>query len=79
VYICDRFVVPAVTPAQQQQLAAGSLSLDGLTRRFIHDRLGYRYIVTTDGIEAARLEAAVRRGALLVGPPYLNPLEPPWS
>jgi hypothetical protein len=38
-YICDRFVVPALTPSQQQQLAAGSLSLDGLTRRFIHDGL----------------------------------------
>jgi hypothetical protein len=67
VYICDRCVVPALTPSQQQQLAAGSLSLDSLTRTFIHDRLGYRYIVTTDGIEAARLEAEVRRGALSVG------------
>jgi hypothetical protein len=79
VYVCDRFVAPALTPSQLQQLAAGSLSLDGLTRRFVHDRLAYRYVVTADGIEAARLEAAVRRGALSVGPPYLNPLEPPWS
>jgi hypothetical protein len=77
VYICARFVVPALTPSQLQQLAAGSLSLDGLTRRFVHDRLGYRYVVTADGIEAARLEAEVRRGALSVGPPYLNPLEQP--
>jgi hypothetical protein len=79
VYVCDRFVVPALTPSQQQQLAAGSLSLDALTRRYVHDRLAYRYVVTADGIEAARLEAEVRRGALSVGPPYLNPLEPPWS
>jgi hypothetical protein len=79
VYICDRFVVPALTPSQQHQLGAGSLSLDGLTRQFVHDRLSYRFVVTADGIEAARLEAEVRRGALSVGPPYLNPLEPPWS
>ena len=79
VYVCDRFVVPALSPSQQQQLAAGGLSLDGLTRTFVHDRLAYRFVVTADGAEAARLEAAVRRGVLSVGRPYLNPLEPPWS
>ena len=42
VYVCDRFVVPALTPSQQQQLAAGGLSLDDLTRGFIRDRLAYR-------------------------------------
>ena len=79
VYICDRFVVPALTPSQQHQLAGGGLSLDDLTRRFIRDRLAYRFVVTADGTEAARLEAEARRGALSVGRPYLNPLEPPWS
>jgi hypothetical protein len=79
VYVCDRFVVPALTPSQQHQLAAGGLSLDNLTRSFVHDRLAYRFVVTADGAEAARLEAEVRRGALSVGRPYLNPLEAPWS
>jgi hypothetical protein len=79
VYVCDRFVVPALTPSQQQQLAAGGLSLDNLTRTFIRDHLTYRFVVIADGTEAARLEAAVQRGALSVGRPYLNPLEPPWS
>src|SRR5215217_9126574 len=68
-----------LTPSQQHQLAAGGLSLDGLTRSFIRDRLAYRFVVTADGAEAARLEAEVRRGVLSVGRPYLNPLEPPWS
>jgi hypothetical protein len=79
VYVCDRFVVPALTTTQQQQLATGGLSLDDLTRGFIRDRLAYRFVVTVDGTEAARLEAEVRRGALMVGRPNLNPLEPPWS
>jgi hypothetical protein len=78
VYVRDRFVVPALTPSQQQ-LAAGGLSLDDLTRSFIRDRLAYRFVVTADGAEAGRVEAEVRRGALSVGRPYLNPLEPPWS
>src|SRR4029453_19246599 len=83
VYVCDRFVVPALTPSQQQQLSAGGLSLDDLTRTFIRDPLPHRFPsrfpVPADGTEAARLEVEVRRGALLVGRPYLNPLEPPWS
>ena len=94
VYVCDRFVVPALTPSQQEQLAGGGLSLDDLTRMFIRDRLAYRFqrraypghmvqIVTLtepcDGTRAVRLEAEVRQGALSVGRPYLNPLEPPWS
>lgn len=79
VYVCDRFVVPALTPRQQYELAAGGLSLDDLTRAFIRDHLAYQFAVTADGSEAARLEAAVRRGVLSVGRPYLNSLEPPWS
>jgi hypothetical protein len=51
-----RFVVPALTPSQQQELAAGRVSLDDLTRRFVRDHLTYRFVVTADGAEAARLE-----------------------
>ena len=74
IYVCDRFVVPALTSLQQQQLAAGSLSLDSLTRAFVRERLAYRFVVTADGPEAAKLEEAVRRGVLSAGKPYLNPL-----
>ena len=74
VYIGDRFVVSALTASQQQQLAAGSLSLDSLIRAFVRERLAYRFMVTADGTEAAKLEGAVRRRALSAGTPYLNPL-----
>jgi hypothetical protein len=74
IYICDRFVVPELTPSQQQQLAAGTLSLDRPTRAFIRERLAYRFITTADGIDARKLEEAVRRGALSAGKPHLNPL-----
>jgi hypothetical protein len=42
VYVCDRFLVPAMTPSQQQQLAAGTLSLDSLIRAFVRERLAHR-------------------------------------
>jgi hypothetical protein len=74
VYVCDRFVVPALTSSQQQQLAAGGLLLDSLTRTFVRERLAYRFVVTADGAEAAKREEAVRRGVLSAGKPYLDPL-----
>jgi len=74
VYVGDRFVVPDLTPVQQRQLAAGSLSLDSLVRAFVRERLTYRFVITTDGAEALKLEREVRRGSLAAGKLSLNPL-----
>jgi hypothetical protein len=57
-----RVVVPELTATQQQQLPAGALSLDSLIRAFVRERLAYRFLVTSDGVEAGKLERAVRRG-----------------
>ena len=79
VYICDRFIVPALTRDQQQAIASGQLLLDHLTRDFIRQNLTYRYLVCQDGTEALEIERSVRAGQLPAGRPYLNPLvvEPP--
>ncbi len=74
VYVCDRFIVPGLTPAQQHQIGQGQLLLDQLTRNFIREHLGYRFAVYTDGTEALAVERSTRRGALSAGRPYLNPL-----
>jgi hypothetical protein len=74
VYICDRFVIPKLTAAEQEQVGAGALLLDRLTRQYIHDRLSYRFVPTIDGKEALTVEREVQRGALPVGKPFLNPL-----
>jgi hypothetical protein len=69
VYVCDRFVVPALTPGQQCQIADGRLILDQMTRNFIREHLGYRYAIHPGGTTAlaARSErcepAASRRGS----------------
>jgi hypothetical protein len=39
VYVCDRFIVPGPTPAQQHQIGQGQLLLDKLTRSFIRGHL----------------------------------------
>lgn len=54
-------------------MRAGRLSLDRLTRDWIHARLGFRYIQTPGGQEARRIEAEVKAGALTAGRPFLNP------
>jgi hypothetical protein len=74
VYICDRFVVPTLTAEQQSQIGDGVLSLDALTRTYIHDHLAYRYITLPNGKHAFTMERDVQRGALSAGKPLLNPL-----
>ena len=72
-YICDRFIIPGLDAETQRKLADGELLLDGLTRKFIREKLSYRFI-TTEGSEAARrIESQVRKGILKAGKPLLNP------
>jgi hypothetical protein len=65
VYVCDRFIVPHLTPDEQAQIGAGALSLDHLTRRYIHDKLAYRYVITATPHRSPKRGAAgaVRRPA----------------
>jgi len=74
IYICDRFIVPTLTSAQQIQISHGDLLLDQMTRSYIREHLGYRFTICADGTEALAVEHAVRSGALPTGRPYLNPL-----
>lgn len=74
IYVCDRFVVPRLTPEQQQQLAEGKLSLDQMTREFIRRHFTYRFVVVADPSEVLDLERQVRAGAMSSGLPFLNPL-----
>ena len=74
VYICDRFVIPGLSHQQQEQIGDGVLSLDALTRGYIHEHLGYRFVTVGSGNDAFALEREVQRGGLRAGKPFLNPL-----
>jgi hypothetical protein len=73
-YVCDRFVVPALTATQRDGLADGSVSLDNLTRDHIRRHLSYRFTPLADEAQSFDVERAVQRGALPVGRPLFNPL-----
>jgi hypothetical protein len=65
-------VLPTLKQADITAAARGQLSLDALTRQYIHDHLTYRFAVTEDGTTALSLERQVQQGAL-GEPPLLNP------
>jgi hypothetical protein len=75
VYVCDRFVIPALTSGQQLDIGAGKLFLDQLTRDFIRRHLSYRFAVYPSGADAVAVERDLRAGQAPVGRPYLNPLQ----
>jgi hypothetical protein len=75
VYICDRFVVPVLTPDQQRDIGEGKLFLDQMTKDFIRRHLSYRFVVYPSGAEAFDVERRLRAGQASAGRPYLNPLQ----
>lgn len=73
VYVCDRLVLATLSATEIAQVAAGELSLDARVKRYIHERLSYRWVETPDGASAYSLEAQICRGVLAAGLPLLNP------
>jgi hypothetical protein len=73
VYIADRLILATLMPDQVAQIADGALSLDHLTRAFIHSHLSYRFVEMPSGSAALELEKAVQSGCLQAGRPWLNP------
>jgi len=75
VYICDRFVLAALSEADRDAIRQGDLRLLNVrTRQHIRERYDYRFALTPDGKAARVLERAVQQGALSIGKPLLNPL-----
>jgi hypothetical protein len=73
VYVADRLVLTTLSTSEIAQIAAGELSLDARVRRYIHERLSYRWVETPDGASAYAIEAQICRGVLATGLPLLNP------
>ena len=74
IYICDRFVIPRLSPDELAALERGERILDRLTRDYIRSNLRYRSVVTTTGAEARILETHVRlHGLPSFGRPIINP------
>jgi hypothetical protein len=62
-----------LTARQQQDIGAGKLLLDQMTKDFIRGHLSYRFAVYPSGAEALAAERDLRAGQSPAGRPYLNP------
>ena len=65
-YVFDRLVLPTLTPEEIEQVGAGSLLCDVLTRSYIHKHLTYRFVVTESAEQALVLERSLRSDGLSV-------------
>ena len=74
VYMANRLVIPNLRPDQLAQFAAGQLTLDTLTRQYIHERLEYQFACVETSAEAFALERQSRSGSVFGVKPFLNPL-----
>jgi hypothetical protein len=57
IYVFDRLVLPTLSQTEVTAATNGQLSLDALTRQYIHDHFSYRFVVTEDGRAALSIEA----------------------
>jgi hypothetical protein len=73
VYVANRLVIPRLQHAELSQFADGSLTLDSLTKRYIHQNLVYQYCLVEGSKVAYQLEATARGGEIFGQKPFLNP------
>ncbi|MUK30774.1 hypothetical protein GNP44_11885 [Aliivibrio fischeri] len=74
VYVANRLVIPSLQAIDLPLFASGELKLDGLTKKYIHDKLEYQYVLLNSSSEAYNIENEARSGKLLGQLPLLNPL-----
>jgi len=73
VYVANRLVLPELEGKVLPRFASGELTLDALTRQYIHARLEYQFVCVESSHEAFALERECRRGVTFGAKPTLNP------
>jgi len=74
VYVANRLVIPGLEPSQLSRFADGKLTLDLLTRQYIHQHFQYQYLIVDHSKEAFILEKKSQGGEIFGKKPWLNPL-----
>ena len=71
--MANRLIIPKLVPDQFVEFVAGTLTLDLLTRQYIHENFEYQYLIVKASAEAFQLERLCQSGAVFGQKPYLNP------
>ena len=74
VYVANRLVIPGLEPSQLSRFADGKLTLDLLTRQYIHQYFQYQYLIVDHSQKAFTLEKKCQGGEIFGQKPLLNPL-----
>lgn len=75
VYVANRLVIPSLQPEQLPLFASGDLTLDSLTRRYIHERFEYQFAFCDSSADAYAYERLCRDGTVFGVKPLLNPAQ----
>ena len=67
VYVRNRIVIPSLEPELLEQFRDGTMNLDRLTKRYVHDRLEYQYALVESSAEAFAAENLCRNGTVFLG------------
>jgi hypothetical protein len=72
VYLFDRIILPQLTPEEIRQIAAAELWVDDRIKRYVAERLKYRFRPCQSQAEAETLEIRVLNGEMAGRIPLLN-------
>ncbi|KAA8679670.1 hypothetical protein [Vibrio gigantis] len=75
VYVANQLVIPSLKETDFPKFASGKLTLDMLTKQYIHSKLEYQYVVVDSSKEAYGLENKARIGDVFGQKPMLNPIQ----
>jgi hypothetical protein len=73
VYVANRLVIPKLTAGQLAGFATGEVTLDALTKAYIHEKFEYQFALLQSSAEAYELEKLSRQGLTFGVKPLLNP------
>jgi len=64
VYVSDRLVLKTLSEGQIQEITDGKISMDQLTKDFIHTNCNFRFIATQSAQESFSVEDEIKQGSL---------------
>jgi len=73
VYVANRLVIPSIEVEILPKFASGEITLDKLTRAYIHKHFEYQFAVVNTSQAAFELEDSARTGDVFGKRPLLNP------
>lgn len=73
VYVANRLVIPELKLRDLERFESGDLTLEQLTKDYIHENLSYRFLIVDSSKDASDGEKRCQTGEIFGQTPFLNP------